>query len=190
MMTSQVFVWRLWRKCQKVTSSFDHDLGKKCPRGVWVSCPSSNPGNAIVVDPLQKNPLGAERCAPEMGKLGFVLARCASQNWLMEVSPPGFGDPGASHIDAVLATFTSWCLKLFFQFKDSILVSSAVSTLHTMPNLMYMPDSHFIDAISVRASVDDHLGPGLPHERHSLRSTTRPSIYPAFNFQQRDLHRL
>ena len=50
MMTSRVFVWRLCRRCQKVKSSFDHDLGKRSAWGLgWFRCPSSNPGNAIVV---------------------------------------------------------------------------------------------------------------------------------------------
>ena len=50
MMTSRVLVWRLCRRRQKVKSSFDHDLGKRSVWGLgWFCCPSSNPGNAIVV---------------------------------------------------------------------------------------------------------------------------------------------
>ena len=39
---------------------------------------------------------------------------------------------------------------------------------HTMVNSPYMPDSRFIDAISVR-SVHHHLGPCLPHERRNFK---------------------
>ena len=43
-----------------------------------------------------------------------------------------------------------------------------------MPNLPYMPDSHLIDAISVRASGHHHLGLCVP--------MTRPFIVdPALN---------
>ena len=70
------------------------------------------------------------------------------------------------------------CLKLFFQSPYlKTRFQSRQRTPHTMPNSLYMPDSHFIDAISVHASVHHHLGLCLPHERRGLALVN----YPAFN---------
>ena len=43
-----------------------------------------------------------------------------------------------------------------------------------MPSLPYMPGSHLIDAISVRASVYHHLGPCVPMTQSFI-------VNPAFN---------
>jgi len=56
-------------------------------------------------------------------------------------------------------------------------------TPHTMPNSLYMPDSHFIDAISVHASI-------IILATVFLTNDAAFGQLPGLQFQQRDLHRL
>ena len=64
-----------------VKSSFDHDLGKRSAWGLgWFRCPSSNPGNAIVV-PLR------------------TFGWCTVQMWIktMDANWPLFAAAGVAH---------------------------------------------------------------------------------------------
>ena len=74
-------------------------------------------------------------------------------------------------------------LKLFLKiYKESRSLSVSIS--HTMANLPYMPDSHFIDVRDLCSSVRPSSSWPLSSSR-----TTRPSVsYPALiPFRQRDL---